>query len=752
MLLSLSDVASSLFGRQHHASRKARRSGRAALRRPTFRPRVEPLEDRLCLSVISSDGTLDPSFNGTGKVTTDFSLANDNAYSVALQPDGKIVVAGDSDDGRNFALARYNADGSLDASFGGTGTVTTDFGWAYSWARSVALQADGKIVAAGSTGDGSNYKFAVARYNADGSLDTSFDGDGKVTTSFGDRGLANGVAVGADGKIVAAGTSGPWWRSSVAAARYNADGSLDTTFNGTGQVITVFSSGEGDGRSVAVQADGKIVIAGDSNSFGAGHPHNFGLIRYNANGSLDTSFNGTGMVTTNFGALDTALSVAVQADGKIVAGGYSWAYGPSDFAVARYNADGSLDTSFDGDGKVTTDFGSSDWGASVALQADGKIVVVGGTTVSAGPASFALARYNADGSLDTSFGGTGKVTTEFVAFPYSGAYSVALQADGKIVAAGYTSDGISNNFAVARYGTPAIPVGLEIEPGNATYTGSTFLESNIASILTPGTAEGVITYSFFSDAGGANVIPAPTNAGTYYVQGHFASSDITLWTNADSLIAGFTIAKADAAISVTPYSMTYDGAAHTATGTSTGVESPIPADLSSLLDLSGTAHTHAGTYLDTWTFAGNDNYNAASGTVTDVITQASLTGFATTQDALNIAKQGYMNINMSGITGFVGPDTIASVFGSMTFQLTIGANVYTFQPTVTVVSSTEVHLAYTLRGGTAAGDALRHDLALIDLDATSASNAQYETLRISGQNQDYSFVDDFFTRLFSSMK
>jgi hypothetical protein len=125
---------------------------------------------------------------------------------------------------------------------------------------------------------------------------------------------------------------------------------------------------------------------------------------------------------------------------------------------------------------------------------------------------------------------------------------------------------------------------------------------------------------------------------------------------------------------------------------------------------------------------------------------------ATTQNALNIAKQGYMNVNISGITGFVGSDTIASVFGSMTFQLTIGANVYTFQPIVTVVSSTEVHLAYTLRGGTDAGDALRHDLALIDLDATSASNAQYEMLRITAQNQDYSFVDDFFTRLFCSTK
>jgi uncharacterized delta-60 repeat protein len=712
---------------------------------------LELLEDRWYLSAIYSDGSLDTSFNGTGMVTTDFSPASDNANSIALQPDGKIVVAGDSNSSGNFALARYNADGSLDASFGGTGKVTTDFGWTYSWARSVALQADGKIVAAGATGDGSNYQFALARYNADGSLDTSFDGDGKVTTNFGNRGFANSVAMGPDGKIVAAGTSGPWWRSSVAVARYNADGSLDTTFNGTGQETTVFSTGQGDGRSVAVQADGKIVIAGDPYSFGAGHDHNFGLIRYNTDGSLDASFGGTGTVTISFVNYETATSVALQADGKLVVAGYTGSEANFDFAVARCNADGSLDTSFGGTGKVTTEFGSHDMVAGVALQDDGKIVAAGGTRVSGG--SFALARYNTNGSLDTSFGGTGKVTTEFVAFPYSGAYSVALQADGKIVAAGYASDGISKtNFAVARYGTQVIPVGIDIQPGNATYNGSPYLVSNITATLTPPTAEGTISYSFFADAAGTNPIADPTHAGTYYVHGHFTSSDPSQWTDAGSAIAGFTIAKADAAISVTPYSVTYNGAAQMTTGTATGVESPIPADLSSLLDLSGTAHTHAGTYLDTWTFAGNDDYNAASGTVTDVITQATLAGFATTQNALNIAKQGYMNVNISGITGFVGSDTIASVFGSMTFQLTIGANVYTFQPIVTVVSSTEVHLAYTLRGGTAAGDALRHDLALIDLDATSASNAQYETLRITAQNQDYSFVDDFFTRLFCSTK
>jgi uncharacterized delta-60 repeat protein len=635
------------------------------------------LEDRLCLSPISSDGTLDVSFDYDGLVTTDFGSGSDMARSVAVQADGKIVAAGAWDNGQHrFGLARYNADGSLDTSFDGDGKVTT-FSLLHGIANSVALQADGKIVAAGtvwnSTANG-DMAFALARYNADGSLDTSFNGTGTVTTGFGLFTTGNSVAAGADGRIVVAGSVG-YAGARVAIACYNPDGSLDITFDGDGKLTTGFRSGAGSAYSVAVQADGKIVIAGNDNYFGAQYPHNFRLARLNVDGSLDTSFGGIGEVTTRFESFENdATSVAVQTDGKIVAAGYTGYEGAFNFAVARYNSDGSLDGSFHGDGKVATDFGARDIAYSVALQADGKIVVAGDTSIP-GTDSFAVVRYNADGSLDPTFDGDGKLTTDFNSVRASGAFSVAVQADGKIVAAGYAWNTSGNaDFAVARYSRQVVAVTIDIQPGNAAYNGSPYPESNIIATLTPDTAEGVISYSFFADAAGTNPIADPIDAGTYYVQGHFTSSDITLWTNADSAIAGFTIER------------------------------------------------------------------------------ATLTGMATTQNALNIAKQGYMNVNISGITGFVGSDTIASVFGSMTFQLTIGANVYTFQPIVTVVSSTEVHLAYTLRGGTAAGDALRHDLALIDLDATSASNAQYETLRITAQNQDYSFVDDFFTRLFCSTK
>ncbi|MBW3540365.1 MAG: hypothetical protein KY476_08850 [Planctomycetes bacterium] len=352
----------------------------------------------------------------------------------------------------NFALARYNADGSPDASFDGDGKVTTGFlGSARDFGFDLALQADGKIVVVGTTGGGD---FALARYNADGSPDTSFDGDGKVTTDFGSLSdQAHGVAIQADGKIVVAGWSVQSGTGvDFALARYNADGSLDTSFSGDGKLTTDFGSSTDQALGVAIQVDGKIVIAGLSVQ--PGTSNDFALARYNVDGSLDTTFSGDGKLTTDFaGSFDRAFGVAIQADGKIVVAGSTG----GDFALARYNADGSLDTNFDSDGKVTTDFASSVEQASggVAIQADGKIVAAGisfqGGAVDF--ADFALARYNGDGSLDTGFSGDGKVTTDF-AGAFDQATGVAIQADGKIVAAGVSFQSGSSgphDFALARY-------------------------------------------------------------------------------------------------------------------------------------------------------------------------------------------------------------------------------------------------------------------------------------------------------------
>ncbi len=386
------------------------------------------------------DADLDSTFGGDGKVTTDFG-ENDVGNAVALQKDGKIVMAGRSGPGfgaSDFAIARYNADGNLDASFGTGGLVTTTFDGDDS-GRAVALQKNGKIVVAGSSSIGFGPSdFAIARYNVDGSLDASFGTGGLVTTTFGGDDSGNALVLQKDGKIVVAGRGDPTFDFAV--ARYNADGSLDTSFGTGGLVTTNFGGSESQGFAVALQKDGKIVVAGIS-----GDPTDFAVARYNRDGSLDASFGTGGLVTTDFGGDDVGLAVALQKDGKIVVAGRG---GPTpDFAVARYNTDGSLDASFGTGGLVTTNFGvlSSDSGRAIAIQKDGKIVVTGDSG-----GDFAVARYNRDGSLDSTFNPTGSlpgtVTTNFGGNSFGRA--VVIQKDGKIVVAGQGED---DNFAVARY-------------------------------------------------------------------------------------------------------------------------------------------------------------------------------------------------------------------------------------------------------------------------------------------------------------
>jgi uncharacterized delta-60 repeat protein len=408
------------------------------------------------LARYNPNGTLDASFSGDGRQTTDVggSGFDDEATGVALQGNGKVVAVGHADHagGSDFALARYNLNGSLDTSFSGDGRQTTDFGGGDfgEGANGVALQGDAKIVVVGvggGVGDFAN-DFALARYNPNGSLDTSFSGDGRQTTDFG-GGFgegANGVALQPDGKIVAVGVRGAFGAGDFALARYNPNGSLDTSFSGDGKQTTDFG-GPDAATGVALQGDGKIIVVGGAVS-GRGDG-DFALARYNPNGSLDTSFSGDGKQRTDFGLGERARAVALQANGKIVVAGSTGDEPPSagNFALARYNPNGTLDTSFSGDGKQTTDFGASsdDSAGGVVLQANGKIVAVGGTGD-----NFALARYNPNGMLDTSFSGDGKQRTDFGGTG-DAANGVALQGDGKIVAVGATFDGFTGDFALARY-------------------------------------------------------------------------------------------------------------------------------------------------------------------------------------------------------------------------------------------------------------------------------------------------------------
>jgi uncharacterized delta-60 repeat protein len=372
------------------------------------------------------DGSLDTGFGSGGTVPIAFFVLgyvveDRNVVDVAIQADGKIVVVGTVGpygSPSTFGVARYNGDGTLDASFGGVGWVTTDVGDT-SGAASVAIQGDGKIVVAGwATNDTGYADFALVRYNPNGSLDTAGfgGGTGKVTTDFaGYDDFANGVAIQGDGKIVAAGASAPdaTYRRDFAVARYNTDGTLDTTGfgSGTGKVTTDTTGiSEKDlARAVVIQGDGRIVVAGaavvPNDVCWCAH---FAIMRYDTGGVPDPGFGAGGRVIDDFvGGGDYATDVAIQADGKIVAVGL--VQDPSDielhldFGLARYNTDGSPDTTFGTGGKVMTPFQGTDAAQGVAIQPDCKIVAAGYTwpventpdgEFLTGDSNFALARYD----------------------------------------------------------------------------------------------------------------------------------------------------------------------------------------------------------------------------------------------------------------------------------------------------------------------------------------------------------------------
>ena len=413
-------------------------------------------------SAQAAPGDLDPSFGSGGVVTTDFGGRGDFGLAVAVQTDGKIVTAGNSSAvgvfSVAFALSRHNPNGALDTTFGSGGKVLTSFGGSLSAAADVAVQPDGKIVAVGIA----NGDFGVARYNGDGSLDSAFGSGGLVTTDFGGFDQANGVALQSDGKIVVVGPL----QGSLGVARYNADGSLDSSFGSGGKVITDATPSFDGAFDVAVTSSNKIVVGGGTGSFPFG-ASDFLIVRYNADGSLDGGFGSGGLVTTDFGASDTAFAIALAADGKVVAAGGTKSSSPGDFALARYNADGSADASFGTGGKVTTDFSSDsdDTGNGLVIQPDGRITVAGITSPGSGT-SFAVVRYTSAGALDTDFGAGGKKSASF-GNPINNAFDIAAQADGKVVVAGGTADfsrGISD-FALARFlGAPTtLTVSIDVK-------------------------------------------------------------------------------------------------------------------------------------------------------------------------------------------------------------------------------------------------------------------------------------------------
>lgn len=417
------------------------RAGRTRRSRPPMaQPTLERLEERCLLST----GGLDPSFDGDGQRTVTFDLGagnNDRARGVVVQPDGKIVIAGNAQtsgtDSYDFAVVRLNPNGSLDTTFDGDGKLTIPFnlgGDNDDAAWTVALQSDGKIVVAGHaerSSSGGGFDMAVARLHSNGSLDTTFSGDGKQTVAFNLGGnnedRAYGVAVQGDGKIVLAGQArrSSSDESDFAVARLTASGTLDTTFSGDGLQTIAFSAGamREVAQSLVLQSDGRIVLAGSVQRDTNGD-HDFGIARLTVTGGLDATFSGDGLQTVAFNLggnnNDRAIDVALQADGAFVLVGRAQRVttGDGDMAVARLTPSGALDPTFSGDGLQTIAFnlgGDRDDAAdAVAVQLDGKIVVSGQAQFNAGgDYDFAVARLNPDGSPDATFDGDGQRTIFF---------------------------------------------------------------------------------------------------------------------------------------------------------------------------------------------------------------------------------------------------------------------------------------------------------------------------------------------------
>ncbi len=403
-------------------------------------------------------GDLDPAFGNGGVQTLPF--ANSYAYAdeVARQADGKIVVLGTAHSSvgilSDFALVRLLSDGSLDTTFGDEGRVTTDFDGRYDEGLALALQSDGKIVAAGS----STGVVAVARYLPDGSLDPTFNNDGRLLLDLGVEARARDLAIQGNGKIVVAIDDG--WTFSV--ARLSRTGTLNKAFGDGGIASEDFSADSSDGvRAVALDSAGGILLGGLVVPVGGTTHDDWGLARFNRrSGALDTGFGDGGLTTTDFAGSgpDVLEDLVVQPDGMIVAAGES-SEEPGDFdqlsdvTVARYDAQGVLDPEFGDDGWVRTDLGSVfDTGRSVALGADGTIVVASDVYEDAN-AQAAAVRYTAGGVLDATFGdGVAVVDT-----PSSSdqAFGVIVQPNGRIVIAGshatVDQNGTSFEFLIARF-------------------------------------------------------------------------------------------------------------------------------------------------------------------------------------------------------------------------------------------------------------------------------------------------------------
>jgi uncharacterized delta-60 repeat protein len=538
-------------------SRPARRR-QPPFRRPASRPRLEALEDRCLLSA----GTLDPTFgSGAGYVSTSPTNGADLAHTALIQPDGKILAAGKADvmnkqqtvvTADDFAVVRYNTNGSLDTSFGSGGIALASFGSQNSnpsvknpsWIVSPSTAAvypqagtvnDGRIVMAGWidkwwwSGQTSvdNFSFGLVRFNANGTLDSTFGNQGEVTTSLASLRGVGGVVIQPDGKIVVAGGT----TTGFALARYNGNGTLDTSFGPGGEVDTPLGQWKSSANALLLQPDGKLILVGSTPTDSAGDADLWEIARYTPAGSLDASFGTGGIVGGTFGAGADAHGAALYPSGtadagKIVVVGDT----ASGRGMARYLPDGSPDGAFGMDGEVVTTANNDLM--SVAIAADGKLVVAGGN------GSQTVARYNANGSVDSTFGTLGIVSTA-IGTGNSYASAVILQSNGDIVTVGYATNSTKSLFTVARYLPSEPEIGsFTASPNPVTSGSSTTLTASNITDANPGATVTRVTFYYYDGNGNKVTLgTVTTGSGGVWTLNNYtvtlASGTYTLYAQAE---------------------------------------------------------------------------------------------------------------------------------------------------------------------------------------------------------------------------
>lgn len=404
----------------------------------------------------ASPGDLDGTFGFglTGVTFTDVGInSNDEAHAVTMLADGSFLVGGSSDD--DFALVKYSDVGAVDTTFGSSGRVTTNIsGTNIDQIEDIVVLADGSVVVVG-TSTGATDSIAVVRYSSSGVLDSGFGTSGIVQTTLGGTfAMGTAVALQTDGQIIIGGTRDDDF---VVARLNSSNGSLDTTFNTVGYNTADFTGRAEEGHGIVIQESGAIVIGGFTDK---GDHQDFALARFTSGGALDSSFGTSGLASADpsGGNNDLAYALAEQSTGALVLAGHSEG-ADEEVALARFTADGLLDTTFGTNGTVTTSNpGLGDFTYDLAVQPTDKLIVIGFSQ--AGPPTnedFRVARYSSDGSLDANFGGTGIVYTDFGnvlsnANHQDEAYAVIVQPDNRIIVVGLTDVTSGNkNFAVARY-------------------------------------------------------------------------------------------------------------------------------------------------------------------------------------------------------------------------------------------------------------------------------------------------------------